>query len=191
MGITKERYALLSIILVSTSLSSFAFAQQSYSSITGIEVSNSQILTTFGEKLEEIKVNRMIQIGSDISNLKDYENYVVYQVQIFDGNAQPASNPQWITALLAPAQSLSSALSWTPTEPGNYQAIISVGNNPNDLIQADKISIKVISDLANGDCVEGKEKIYKITDGSALCVTPSTADRLVERGYATRTLNLS
>jgi hypothetical protein len=182
-----KNVVLLSVVLIFVTTSGVAFAQeQIHSSFTGIKVSNSQILTTYGEKIEEVRANHMIQIGSDISNLRDISNSFAYQVVIINENGTPVSKPQWITGLLFPGQSLSSALSWIPYKPGNYEAIISVGNSPNVLSQVDKISFKVLEDFANGNCSAGLEKIYKVTDGSALCVKPATADKLVERGYATR-----
>jgi len=73
----------------------------------------------FGNSLGEISVDQQVQITADLANGQDREQAFAYLVQVQDGNGVTVALA-WISGVLAPGQSFSPALSWTPTESGTY-----------------------------------------------------------------------
>ena len=72
----------------------------------------------------------------------------------------------------------------SPRGPGVSQQGITLSSGdsyigPTKQMDAGVLPIKVL-------CNEGKERLIKTSDGSAVCVSPETAERLIERGWATR-----
>lgn len=72
-----------------------------------------------------IEVGKQIQIAADLKNNQDFEQEFAYIVQIQNESGITVSLA-WITGTLAPAQSFSPSLSWTPNEAGKYEATIFV-----------------------------------------------------------------
>jgi hypothetical protein len=83
----------------------------------------------------ESKVNKQVQIASDITNNQDRTQPFAYLVQIQNQDGVVVSL-SWLTGSLDPGQSLNPSQSWIPTLPGTYNAQIFVWagiNNPDAL----------------------------------------------------------
>jgi len=83
----------------------------------------------------ETKVNKQVQITSDITNNQDRSQPFAYIVQIQNQDGVVVSL-SWLTGSLDSGQSLNPSQSWIPTLPGNYYAQIFVWagiNNPDAL----------------------------------------------------------
>jgi len=81
------------------------------------------------------KVNKQIQITSDVTNGQDRTQPFAYLVQIQNQEGVVVSL-SWLSGSLGPGQSLNPAQSWTPVIPGTYTAQIFVWagiNNPDAL----------------------------------------------------------
>ena len=85
----------------------------------------------------ETKVNKQIQITSDVTNNQDRTQPFAYLVQIQNQDGVVVSL-SWLSGSLDPGQSLNPSQSWTPMSPGTYTAQIFVWegiNNPDALSQ--------------------------------------------------------
>ncbi|TLX69407.1 MAG: hypothetical protein E6L05_06090 [Thaumarchaeota archaeon] len=83
----------------------------------------------------ESKVNKQVQITSDITNNQDRSQPFAYLVQIQNQDGVVVSL-SWLSGSLDPGQSLNPSQSWIPTLPGTYNAQIFVWagiNNPDAL----------------------------------------------------------
>ena len=83
----------------------------------------------------ETKVNKQVQITSDVTNNQDKTQPFAYLVQIQNHDGVVVSL-SWLTGSLDSGQSLSPSQSWTPVSPGTYTAQIFVWagiNNPDAL----------------------------------------------------------
>ncbi len=83
----------------------------------------------------ETKVNKQVQITSDITNNQDRTQPFAYLVQIQNHDGVVVSL-SWLTGSLDSGQSLNPSQSWTPVSPGTYSAQIFVWagiNNPDAL----------------------------------------------------------
>jgi hypothetical protein len=100
------------ILLVSLMQDSFAIQGEKYSA-------------TLKNGVWETKVNKQIQITSDISNNQDRSQPFAYLVQIQNEDGVVVSL-SWLTGSLDSGQSLNPSQSWIPDLPGNYTAQIFV-----------------------------------------------------------------
>ena len=73
----------------------------------------------------ETKVNKQVQITSDITNSQDRSQPFAYLVQIQNQDGVVVSL-SWITGSLNSGQSMNPSQSWIPTLPGTYTAQIFV-----------------------------------------------------------------
>ena len=83
----------------------------------------------------ETKVNKQVQITSDVTNNQDRSQPFAYLVQIQNQDGVVVSL-SWLSGSLEPGQSLNPSQSWIPTLPGTYNAQIFVWagiNNPDAL----------------------------------------------------------
>jgi hypothetical protein len=83
----------------------------------------------------ETKVNKQVQITSDVTNNQDKTQPFAYLVQIQNQDGVVVSL-SWLTGSLVSGQSLNPSQSWTPVLPGTYTAQIFVWagiNNPDAL----------------------------------------------------------
>ena|SRR5579872_471610 len=83
----------------------------------------------------ETKVNKQVQITSDVTNNQDRIQPFAYLVQIQNQDGVVVSL-SWIAGSLDAGQSLNPSQSWTPALPGTYTAQIFVWagiNNPDAL----------------------------------------------------------
>jgi hypothetical protein len=83
----------------------------------------------------ETKVNKQVQITSDVTNNQDRTQPFAYLVQIQNQDGIVVSL-SWLTGSLDSGQSLNPSQSWTPVSPGTYTAQIFVWagiNNPDAL----------------------------------------------------------
>lgn len=81
--------------------------------------------STLQNGIWETKVNKQVQITSDISNGQDKSQPFAYLVQIQNEDGVIVSL-SWLTGSLDPGQVLSPSQSWTPILSGNYTAQIFV-----------------------------------------------------------------
>jgi len=113
---------LLVILLLPITHGAFALQGEKYSA-------------TLKNGVWETKVNKQVQITSDITNNQDRSQPFAYLVQIQSQDGVVVSL-SWLTGSLDPGQSLNPSQSWIPTLPGNYNAQIFVWagiNNPDAL----------------------------------------------------------
>ena len=83
----------------------------------------------------ETKVNKQVQITSDVTNNQDRTQPFAYLVQIQNQDGVVVSL-SWLTGSLEPGQSLNPSQSWAPISTGTYTAQIFVWagiNNPDAL----------------------------------------------------------
>ena len=91
--------------------------------------------TTMKTGTRETKVNKQVQITSDVTNGQDKTQPFAYLVQIQNQDGVVVSL-SWLTGSLDSGQSLNPSQSWTPVLPGTYTAQIFVWagiNNPDAL----------------------------------------------------------
>lgn len=137
-----HRFAAVFAIIVLVFASHDAFALDG---IQRAEVKNPRLLNSFGEALSEnINTYQQVQISADVENKQATPQTFVYIVQIVADNGV-IQKLTWISASLNPQQSLSPAISWTPTNPGTYTAQIYVWDSIKDAnALAQQTQIKII-----------------------------------------------
>ncbi|CDI05523.1 hypothetical protein [Candidatus Nitrosotenuis uzonensis] len=94
-----------------------------------------------------VEIGKQIQIAADLKNGQDIPQNFAYIVQIQNEDGITVSL-SWITGQLAAAQAFSPSISWTPNEPGLYEATIFVWesvNNPTALSPTLTLQISVES----------------------------------------------
>ena len=119
----------LGIVLVLSVWQNSAFALEGTQKA---EIKNARLLNSFGDIMSQnINTSQQIQISADVLNQQATKQEFVYIVQILDGNGIE-QKITWFSASLGPQQSLSPALSWTPTVPGTYTGEIYVWDSMRD-----------------------------------------------------------
>ncbi|KAG2477625.1 MAG: hypothetical protein NPMRTH1_1030001 [Nitrosopumilales archaeon] len=106
---------------------------------------NARVVDAFGNALASVSVDQQVQITADLANGQDRDQSFAYLVQVQDGNGVTVSLA-WITGSLAPGQSFSPALSWTPDAAGTYTATVFVWesvDNPTALSPPTSVDISV------------------------------------------------
>ncbi|WP_200829069.1 hypothetical protein [Nitrosopumilus zosterae] len=93
-----------------------------------VPVGNARIVDSFGNIVNQVKVDQQIQIASDIANNNIAQQPFTYLVQIQDSNNTVISL-SWITGSLKTNQNFSPAVSWIPQSPGQYNATVFVWNS--------------------------------------------------------------
>ncbi|MDE1767662.1 MAG: hypothetical protein KGI27_15520, partial [Thaumarchaeota archaeon] len=138
-----------------------------------------------------------IQIRSNLTNVTIRNQTFAYIVQIQDKDGTIESL-SWLSGMLLPSQTLSPSVSWTPSKAGNYTVQVFVWqslNNPNSLSPPVFTDLTVWPSLSaypgdttgyleNRHCQSGYELVIKSGNGSPACVTPQTAQKLIERRWA-------
>lgn len=154
-----------------------------------------QITDNQGNEQKPILVDKQIQIGSNLTNVTIRNQTFAYIVQILNKD-NSAESLSWVSGLLLPSQTFSPSVSWIPPRAGNYTVNVFVWqsiNNPNslsppvlsDLTVWPSLSDYTRSSIRNGEnfeCQSGYELVIK-SNHSTACVTPQTAQKLVERGW--------
>jgi hypothetical protein len=162
-----------------------------------VPASSLRILDGKGNPHHVATVGQQVLITSDITNPTIANQNFTYIVQIQDKNGSTASLA-WLSGTMLPNQTSSPSVSWTPGKAGNYIVNIFVWQsltNPNALSPPLSADLTVLHDLTayqkssinnaeNLHCELGFELMTKPTDGSPVCVTPSTAQKLAQRGWA-------
>ncbi|MDE1764614.1 MAG: hypothetical protein KGH88_10300, partial [Thaumarchaeota archaeon] len=99
---------------------------------------------------------------------------------------------------MLPSQTLTPSVSWTPTEAGKYTVQVFVWqsiNNPNALSPPVSAELTIWPSLPvyagnatrnveNPHCQSSYVLVIKSNNNSTVCVTPDTAQKLVEQGWA-------
>lgn len=107
---------------------------------------NARVVDAFGSSVAEVSVDQQVQIAADVANAQDKEQAFAYLVQVQDSNGVTVSLA-WITGSLNGGQSMSPALSWTPSASGSYTATVFVWesvDNPVALSPTVSVSIDVV-----------------------------------------------
>ncbi|MDP6587189.1 MAG: hypothetical protein QF535_21230, partial [Anaerolineales bacterium] len=107
---------------------------------------NARVVDAFGASVAEVSVGQQVQIAADVSNGQGKDQAFAYLVQVQDGNGVTVSLA-WITGSLTGGQSMSPALSWTPSDSGSYTATVFVWesvDNPTALSPTVSVDIDVV-----------------------------------------------
>jgi hypothetical protein len=107
---------------------------------------NARVVDAFGSSVAEVSVDQQVQIAADVANAQDREQAFAYLVQVQDSNGVTVSLA-WITGSLNAGQSMSPALSWTPSAAGSYTATVFVWesvDNPVALSPTVSVGIDVV-----------------------------------------------
>ena len=107
---------------------------------------NARVVDAFGSSVAEVSVNQQVQIAADVSNGQSADQAFAYLVQVQDGDGVTVSLA-WITGSLTAGQSMSPALSWTPSTSGSYTATVFVWesvDNPTALSPTTSVNIDVV-----------------------------------------------
>ena len=107
---------------------------------------NARVVDAFGSSVAEVSVDQQVQIAADVANSQGKEQAFAYLVQVQDSNGVTVSLA-WITGSLNAGQSMSPALSWTPSTSGSYTATVFVWesvDNPVALSPTVSVGIDVV-----------------------------------------------
>jgi hypothetical protein len=107
---------------------------------------NARVVDAFGSSVAEVSVDQQVQIAADVSNGQSTDQAFAYLVQVQDENGVTVSLA-WITGSLTAGQSMSPALSWTPSASGSYTATVFVWesvDNPTALSPTTSVTIDVV-----------------------------------------------
>jgi len=107
---------------------------------------NARVVDAFGASVAEVTVDQQVQIAADVSNGQSKDQAFAYLVQVQDENGVTVSLA-WITGSLTAGQSMSPALSWTPSASGSYTATVFVWesvDNPTALSPTTSVDIDVV-----------------------------------------------
>jgi hypothetical protein len=107
---------------------------------------NARVVDAFGSSVAEVSAGQQVQIAADVSNGQSSDQAFAYLVQVQDGDGVTVSLA-WITGSLTAGQSMSPALSWTPSDSGSYTATVFVWesvDNPTALSPTTSVSIDVV-----------------------------------------------
>ena len=107
---------------------------------------NARVVDAFGSSVAEVSVDQQVQIAADVSNGQDRDQAFAYLVQVQDSDGVTVSLA-WITGSLTAGQSMSPALSWTPSDSGSYTATVFVWesvDNPTALSPTVSVDIDVV-----------------------------------------------
>ena len=80
---------------------------------------NLKILDAFNNPLDSVSVNQQVQIRADLANGQNKDQAFTYLTKIQDSN-DATIRLAWLTGTLAPGQSFSPSLSWTPDASGQF-----------------------------------------------------------------------
>lgn len=107
---------------------------------------NARVVDAFGSSVAEVSVDQQVQIAADVSNGQSGDQAFAYLVQVQDSDGVTVSLA-WITGSLTAGQSMSPALSWTPSTSGSYTATVFVWesvDNPTALSPTTSVDIDVV-----------------------------------------------
>jgi len=107
---------------------------------------NARVVDAFGASVASVAVDQQVQIAADVANGQSGDQGFAYIVQVQDGNGVTVSLA-WITGALTGGQSMSPALSWTPSASGSYTATVFVWesvDNPTALSPTTSVTIDVV-----------------------------------------------
>jgi len=91
--------------------------------VWNFDASDVKIVDAFGNLLETISVDQQVQFSSTLINNQNSEQPFAYLVRIQD-DTDATISLAWITGSMSPGQTFSPALSWIPTEIGDYKTSI-------------------------------------------------------------------
>ena len=164
---------------------------------SGIKITDNE-----GNEQKVMLTNKQIQISSNLTNVAIRNQTFAYVVQIQDKSGVTKSF-SWLSGMLLPSQTLTPSVSWTPTEAGKYtvQAFVWQSiNNPNALSPPVSAELTIwpsfpvyagnaTRDFENSHCQSSYVLVTRSNNNSIACVTSDTAQILVERGWARKSLS--
>ncbi|NND86360.1 MAG: hypothetical protein HKM23_03310 [Nitrosopumilus sp.] len=106
-----------------------------------IQIENTNIVNSFGQKLDNIVSGQVLQVVADIKNSDDLNQDFVYMLDIKDSQDNPIRPTQWITGTLMAAQTFNVGLSWIPETSGEFTATIYTGNSMSSVSHVADIDI--------------------------------------------------
>jgi hypothetical protein len=174
-----------------------AFIGVSCPPLERVPASGINITDNEGNQEKAILVNKQIQIGSKLDNITIRNQTFAFIVQISDEH-QNVTSLSSVSGLLLPSQTFSPSISWTPPSAGKYTVNIFVWqsiNNPNSLSPPLLSEITVLPNVStatsfeNTKCQMDYELVIKPGNHVHVCVTPETAQKLIERGWGKETIS--
>jgi hypothetical protein len=117
--------------------------------ISLLSMSHAEPLSFESNSQKSVEVGKQVQIEADLRNGQEIEQDFAYIVQIQNSDGITVSL-SWLTGRLAPAQTLTPAISWIPDEIGVYDVTIFVWeaiNNPTALSHTLSMKVNVGSSL--------------------------------------------
>ena len=113
-----------------------------------VPISSFGIYSMEKKMLDKVEVGQQIMLRSDIENVQEIKQSLVYGVQVFDQD-QAEIFADWAEITLEPKSSSSSFVSWVPDDIGNYTALATVWesmDNPTAFSAVWEIEFEVISE---------------------------------------------
>ncbi|MEM3143922.1 MAG: hypothetical protein QXW91_04785 [Candidatus Nitrosotenuis sp.] len=117
--------------------------------ISLFSIAHAEQLSIENNSQKSVEVGKQVQIEADLRNGQAIEQDFAYIVQIQNSNGITVSL-SWLTGKLAPAQTLTPAISWIPDEIGTYDVTIFVWegiNNPTALSHTLSMKVTVSNSL--------------------------------------------
>jgi len=106
---------------------------------------NIDVVNSFGQKLDEIKFNQILQVTADVTNSNDYKQNFMFMIKIINDDGDQVQPTKWITGMLDPNQTFNAGLSWVPDSVGDFKAIVSVGTGIDSVVPMADVAINVSS----------------------------------------------
>ncbi len=179
-----------------------------------VPISSFGVYSMDENKLDKIEAGHQIMFRSDIENVQDVKQSLIYGIQVFDQD-QERVFVDWVDITLEPKSIFSPSILWTPTVLGDYTATSTVWesmDNPTAFSAVLEIEFEIVSDDVNrlnsgptyggkmddssvtlsrsinpydNGCKPNMFKAWKFHDNDkSVCVTPYTLDKLIERKWA-------
>lgn len=153
---------------------------------SGLALGDPEFVNSFGVPVGSLSAGSMVQVSADIDNMSDGYRDFVYHLKVMDSDGNTIK-VQWMAGMISADGTVNSSISWIPKEAASYTIVVSAGNDLGSLDNQKMVDVTVGSPTLLQSCDDRLELVVKVSDGSPVCVKPATAEKLVERGWATRT----
>jgi len=125
--------------------------------------SNQRIVDDFGNAIHSVSVGQQVQITTDLENQNNFDQSFVFYFEV-----RETLSEGWITGSLAPRQSFSPALSWTPDATGTYTFDITIFDDMQRRnVLAPTITISQVVDDSGGGIPTSPNTVF-IPSGSSV-----------------------
>lgn len=150
---------------------------------SGLVLGDPEFVNSFGVPVGSLSAGSMVQVSADIDNMSDGYRDFVYHLRVMDSDGNTIK-VQWMAGMISAEGTVNSSISWIPKEAGSYTIVVSAGNDLGSLDNQKMVDVTVGSPTLLQSCDDRLELVFKVSDGSPVCVKPATAEKLVERGWA-------